>query len=773
MLEKIELLSPAGNIKCFQAALKSGADAIYMGINNFNARKMAENFTLEEYKKCILMAHILNVKVYLTLNTLVLDNEINDALKLVLELYNVGLDAIIIQDIGLAMKIHEIIPELSLHASTQMSVYSLEQVNFLKSIGFKRVVLARELTFDEIKYIKENTDIELEVFVHGALCVSFSGQCLMSKMIGDRSANRGSCAQPCRKKYSIVDINKNVLAGPNYILSKKDTYGLDYINKLKQIGITSLKIEGRNRTPEYVYTVTSIYRKYLNNSSTIVELKDIKKIMQVFNRSGLCKNYLDGLKKEESISYKTPKNTGLFLGKVISLKKEYIKLKLEEYIDLHDGIEIYSKNGKIISTIVTCIRDDDYNIINKKVESGNYVFLGDIKEKVSIGDIIYKTSNSRLNSETLRIIEDNSSYKKNEVYVSIFASLNSYVKLVANINGKSIEVVSKDICELSQNKALSKKDFEDNFSKNYDSLFILKIDKFCVDEDLFFKVSSLNNLRKELIKKLEEAFAIDRNLDIDKILHNLNNFDNNEATTICSNTNSLFIYSFDLYKDYIKYYEKFEDKNNISRIYINILYGYSNVDRIKDVIDKYKDLEIYLYIPNVVLKNGERYILENIEKIIKFGIKGFLLSSYHFFDLVKSFKEKYNLKIVADYKLNISNSLSCKFIKHIGFDELMPSVETDEKTLINMSKIIKLEVLKNNITVMTTRYCVLSSFLRDKTLDKCSMPCLKEKYKLMDEKNYTYDIYSSNIDCISEYVRHYKLNYSNEIVDKLSIRYAI
>jgi len=776
-MENIELLSPAGNIESFEAALKGKANAIYMGLENFNARAMAENFSIDDYKKCILKAHILNVKIYLTINTLIFDNEVEDALKIVLELYNVGLDAVIIQDIGLATKIHELVPDLPLHASTQMSVYSLEQVKFLEStIGFKRVVLAREITFDEIKYIKENTNIELEVFVHGALCVSFSGQCLMSKMIGDRSANRGSCAQPCRKRYSIVDKNNNVLVKPAYILSKKDTYGLEYINKLKDIGITSLKIEGRNRTPEYVYTVTSTYRKYLDENKTQIEISDVKSIMQVFNRSGLCKNYLENVKKEESISYKTPKNTGIYLGKVYSTKKDYIKLKLEENIDIHDGIEIYTKEGKLVSTIVTCIRDENYNIVNHEMKKGEYVFLGDIKGKVNKDDLIYKTSNSKLNREVQSIIQDNSNYKKREIKVDIFASLNEKIKYTFEINNKKIEVLSDDICEKSENKSLSKLDFENNFAKNHDSLFELKINKFDIENNLFIKVSVLNSLRIKLLNKLGEEFIIDRKIDIKKLISNSlskEKRNNEKENNLQDNNNSLFVYDYDENINYIKYYEKFDDKRKLSRLYINILYGYNNIDKIGSIIEKYKNLDVYLYIPNVVLKNGEEYINKNIDSIIKLGIKGFVLSSYHFYNLIIKYKEKYNLKLVADYKLNISNAISCKFIKDLGFDALMPSIETDEDTINNMKKIMNLEILKNKVTVMTTRYCVLSSFLRDKNNKKCSMPCLKNKYKLMDERNYTYDIYASYIDCISDYVRSYKSSYSDNINNNFSNRYSI
>ena len=236
-------------------------------------------FTLEDYIYCLDYAHIRGVKVYLTLNTLVEDDEIREALELLIALYSHGLDAVILQDIGLASIIRKLLPDLALHASTQMSAYSLEQVKFLESVGFNRVVLARELTLNEIKYITDNTNVEIEAFVHGALCVSVSGQCLLSLSIGNRSANRGACAQPCR----MVESN-------TYILSKKDIFGLDILEDILNANFLSLKVEGRNKSPEYVATVISIYRKYIDkykneeNISLLDEDKDM--LLQAFNRSG-------------------------------------------------------------------------------------------------------------------------------------------------------------------------------------------------------------------------------------------------------------------------------------------------------------------------------------------------------------------------------------------------------------------------------------------------------------------------------------------------------
>lgn len=262
-MNKFELLAPAGTYDAFIAATENGADAVYLGGKLFNARANASNFDNDELKKIVEYAHLRNVKIYVTMNTLLTNNELNEALDFAYDLYNMGIDAVIVQDLGLAKVLHERIPLLHLHASTQMTIYNLAGVKRLEALGFTRVVLARELSLDEIKYICDNTNLEIEVFVHGALCISYSGQCLMSSMIGDRSGNRGKCAQPCRLPYTLLKNGTPLKSG--YLLSPKDLCTIDYFSKLPNI--TSLKIEGRMKSPEYVATVVSAYRKAIDGKT--------------------------------------------------------------------------------------------------------------------------------------------------------------------------------------------------------------------------------------------------------------------------------------------------------------------------------------------------------------------------------------------------------------------------------------------------------------------------------------------------------------------------
>lgn len=750
---KIELLSPAGSIESFKAACQNGADAVYMGVDKYNARAMAVNFGINEYIECIEYAHIRGIKVYLTLNTLMYDDEIKEALDIVLKLYSKGLDAVIIQDIGLGMLIHKLIPKLPLHASTQMSVYSLDQVKYLEGIGFKRVVLARELSVDEIEYICKNTNLEIEVFIHGALCVSVSGQCLLSSTIGNRSANRGRCAQPCRMKYSLYNSKGKELISNSYILSKKDIFGLEYVNKLKEIGVTSLKIEGRNKNPEYVAGVTKNYRNAINNN---INSNTKQELMQLFNRGGISIGYFDGVKYKNSISLLSPKNTGIFLGKVIDKKGVYVKLKLEEDIDMHDGFEIYSED-KVISNIVTCIKNDKYVNVNSNMKKGEYVWIGDVKKSVKIGSNIYKTSSDKLNKKYRLTYSNNVENIKNKVEVEINILKDKKIFAKVFLNNICINIDIDYIPQLANNKELDKEAVISAFSKTQDIPFIFDFKKINIDNKLFVPVSILNELRRKIVYEILKSYKININVSneeksVEKLLNeevvqNIKIKDSNKV-------NAKFLYKYDNKVNYAK----------VDRLYIDIC------DYIKyreDILEKYKNVQIYIVIPNVVLSNKRKIILDNIDEIFKDNISGVLLGSFEFFKLVLEKKKQYNFVLVADYTLNISNIYSATFLVKEGFDVITPSYDMSITDIENMSRYVNVEIVEDYITVMASRYCILGSMLEDRKENKnCSMPCLKDRFYLKDDYGYKYYIINDSIDCIVRLVKQIR----NINLDSYNIR---
>lgn len=750
---KIELLSPAGSIESFKAACQNGADAVYMGVDKYNARAMAVNFGINEYIECIEYAHIRGIKVYLTLNTLMYDDEIKEALDIVLKLYSKGLDAVIIQDIGLGMLIHKLIPKLPLHASTQMSVYSLDQVKYLEGIGFKRVVLARELSVDEIEYICKNTNLEIEVFIHGALCVSVSGQCLLSSTIGNRSANRGRCAQPCRMKYSLYNSKGKELISNSYILSKKDIFGLEYVNKLKEIGVTSLKIEGRNKNPEYVAGVTKNYRNAINNN---INSNTKQELMQLFNRGGISIGYFDGVKYKNSISLLSPKNTGIFLGKVIDKKGVYVKLKLEEDIDMHDGFEIYSED-KVISNIVTCIKNDKYVNVNSNMKKGEYVWIGDVKKSVKIGSNIYKTSSDKLNKKYRLTYSNNVENIKNKVEVEINILKDKKIFVNVFLNNICINIDIDYIPQLANNKELDKEAVISAFSKTQDIPFIFDFKKINIDNKLFVPVSILNELRRKIVYEILKSYKININVsNEEKLVEKLLNEEvvQNIKIKDSHKVNAKFLYKYDNKVNYAK----------VDRLYIDIC------DYIKyreDILEKYKNVQIYIVIPNVVLSNKRKIILDNIDEIFKDNISGVLLGSFEFFKLVLEKKKQYNFVLVADYTLNISNIYSATFLVKEGFDVITPSYDMSITDIENMSRYVNVEIVEDYITVMTSRYCILGSMLEDRKENKnCSMPCLKDRFYLKDDYGYKYYIINDSIDCIMRLVKQIR----NINLDSYNIR---
>lgn len=297
----MELLAPAGSFSALCAAVQSGADAVYIGGSNFSARRSAVNFSLEEIKKAANYCHLRGVKLHVAANILIKESEVKDFLSYIGELNDAGVDAVIIQDIGMASIVHEMYPDLPLHASTQMTVASSKAAEQLKKMGFSRIVLARELSKEAIAEIARKVDIEIEVFAHGAICMSYSGQCLMSSIIGGRSGNRGMCAQPCRLPYKIEDKS-------GYLLSPKDLCMVKRLKELREIGVASLKIEGRLKRNEYVAAVVGVYRKYIDNPGKVT-FDDMKVLLDAFSRSGFTDGYFDGTIGKSMMCYDNPANS--------------------------------------------------------------------------------------------------------------------------------------------------------------------------------------------------------------------------------------------------------------------------------------------------------------------------------------------------------------------------------------------------------------------------------------------------------------------------------
>ena len=405
----VELLSPVGDFECLKAAVQNGADCVYFGATSFSARASASNFNLENLSQAIEYAKLRGVRTNLTLNTLIKDEEFEDAYNLAKKAYEFGIDAIIVQDLGLGLKLIKDFPDLAIHASTQMSVHNLQGVLKLQELGFKRVVLARELSAQEIEYICKNSNVEIECFIHGALCICYSGQCLFSSMIGGRSGNRGKCAQPCRLPYTLIDKEGSKIDN-GYIISPKDLCGLEFIPFLIDAGVTSFKIEGRMKTPEYVAIVTKIYRKYidlaLSGNNFVIDDNDKKDLLQVFNRGLSSTGHLEKDANTNLIYKDKPNNMGLPLGIVQNYNKNkgYITLKLKESIKVGDTISLENENGTY--TISELMKDNSKKLENIDIgKNGQTIVIGRMKGNIKLGDKVFKMSSRELNLSALESIK--------------------------------------------------------------------------------------------------------------------------------------------------------------------------------------------------------------------------------------------------------------------------------------------------------------------------------------------------------------------------------
>lgn len=352
-MKKIEILAPAGSFECVKAAINNGADAIYLGLKELNARKNASNFDEIELEQTIKYCHLCGAKVYLTLNILIFDREFSILNKVMDIACKFGIDAVIVQDLGVLKAVQEICPEMPIHCSTQMAVHNLKGVEFLQKLGASRVVLARELSFDEIKNITDNSDIEIEVFVHGALCMSVSGQCYMSAMIGSRSGNRGQCAQPCRLPHSVNEKN-------SFALSLKDLSSIENINKLIELGITSLKIEGRMKRPEYVASAVKSCYQALNQQKP-----DLEELQAVFSRSGFTNGYLESKLGKDMFGIREKKDV-VSANSVLKKLENTYKNQLGR---VEVGLKFVLKNNE---NVYLEMKDNDGNIVNS---------IGDIPQK--------------------------------------------------------------------------------------------------------------------------------------------------------------------------------------------------------------------------------------------------------------------------------------------------------------------------------------------------------------------------------------------------------
>lgn len=750
-----ELLSPVGDFESLKAAVQNGANAVYLGAASFSARAKATNFTGEELFKAIRYAKLRNVAVHLALNTLIKNEEFNDAINLAVSAYNNGVDAIIVQDLGLAAYLRKYYPEIPLHGSTQMTVHNLEGALQLEKLGFSRVVLSRELSIDEIKYIRENTKLELEVFIHGALCISYSGQCLLSSMIGGRSGNRGLCAQPCRLPYELIEETNNSIycLDKGYLMSPRDNFGMEYLPELIKMGINSFKIEGRMKTPTYVGIVTKHYKKYidlvlknlsldndklkqlinknLNNKNQDTLLTDKEEITQVFNRGGFSSGHFKPTANKELIFKDKPNNMGIYLGTIshINENKGHLKLKLENTISIGDRISINNESYTISELMI-----DNKNF--ETLEKGNIVKIGRMKSKISVGNKIYRIETAKLNKAIYPSFKEDKNFKKIKLRGELVLKENTPISFkVWSDDGffKNVtsEIVSEVVPQIALNKPITEEKVVEQLSKTGNTEFEFDYINVVMDNNLFVQMSVLNDLRRNTLEKLEH-------LVLQKYTRNLKS-PNISLPTVFENASNITgqnYKSISLLLNILNPNFAYNTLTDIDKLYVPLNYFVNS--KFEAILDLLTDsFNVYVYMPHI-LKDKKKQII-NFENIIsKFNIKGFVISHISQLETVS----KFGLDLIANFNLNTYSSLSIQNLVNNNFSCFTSSVELekDEINILNKNANIAQEVIVyGKIPVMTNGYCYLGK--SNKCYKECNKKCNNNsKFYLKDRMDFKFRI---------------------------------
>lgn len=657
-----ELLVPVGGKKQLIAAIENGADAVYLGGSLFNARINAPNFSDEELEEALSYAHARDVKIYVTMNTLIYENELFDALKYAAFLYKTGVDALIIQDTGLACLIRKYLPDFELHLSTQASVYNLEGVEMAEKLGFTRVVLARENTLEEIKKIHKNTGVELEVFIHGAICICYSGQCQFSRSIGGRSGNRGACAQPCRLKYTAD-------GGKNYALSPKDMATIDFLPQIIEAGAASLKIEGRMKSPEYVAVVTKIYRKYLDeysrNGEYEVSKEDRQALSQIFNRGSFTDAYFFKDNGEDFMSKRIAKHQGILIGKAISRVSETLVdviLDLGKELEIGDGVEF--DNAELSGNVISYMKENKDKTLR----------IGDVRGKIKKGDALYKISDKMQLLQVradLNRAESGKGTRKSYVNMQLTVELGKVAILIAESTGAWAEVFGKEEAQVAKNSPLSRERAEKQLAKLGDTPFALKAFKACIDENAIIPISELNQMRRKAVKLLVEKKSRKRNFSIENLKEE--QIYDGIAEKGENKNRVLELYFHEFEENYIREAVELLDGLKLKGILdkfdeLSLVISVSFLlnedcklkiamlkEKIESIFGDRKDekfLQIIPYIFPISKGKLDRYIDENFSETCKLASDGIYIGNL---GMLKKFEDKI---IFADYGLNVMNSLS-------------------------------------------------------------------------------------------------------------------
>lgn len=696
---KKELLSPVGNKECLYAAIHNGADAIYLGGKLFGARKFAGNFTNEELKEVVEYAHLYGVKVYVTVNTIIYNDEVDSLIKYVDYLYLIGVDALIMQDIGMISLVRERYPDLEINASTQIHNHNNYAISLLKELGIKKIVFDRELSLKEIESL--DNSIEKEVFIHGALCNSYSGCCLFSSMNGGRSGNRGECVQSCRLPYKLIKNNEYIDTPNKYLLSTRELNTSNRIKKLMDSDITSFKIEGRMKSPSYVGYITRIYRKLIDNyyQNRPLELTEEEQdnLKILFNRE-FTNGYLFN---DKVMNIKSSNHQGLEIGKVIEITPKKIKVKINKILYQEDGIR-FKNSG--LGMVTNMIYSDKGLLVNKGMP-GDIIYL-DNKINLKDRDILIKTSSAYLEKQILSVEE-----KKITITINVD---NDKIEFIDDKNNKVcsyIEVMP------AINRPTTKQEIEEKITKLGNTPFKVEDVNINIPENIFISMKTINETRRLLTEEL-----VNKRIKINRV--NKSNIEKLDYEEEINNNHEISVLART--KDQVEA----SLNSNVHRIYVDY-----------DLWKDYKEDErVFLRLPRVALDYN---IESNNVLVTELGA-------------VQRYKDS---NMVSDYYLNVVNNYSIKFLLDKGVKRVTLSPEIDYNNLDSFIKDKVELIIYGRIELMLTKSCPISDVLSScpcNTNDKYYIEDInKNRYPIVHKNCLTHIMHYKNIDYLGN-ISYYK-----------------
>lgn len=786
--EDIELLAPAGDWDCLRAAVANGADAVYFGVEKFNARARANNFVTDELPDIMSFLHLYGVKGFLTFNILMFEDELTEAKQLMEACIDAGVDAVIVQDLGLVRMIRELSPDFPIHGSTQMTITSPEAVDFTRPFRLERVVLGRENNLRQIKTIGEQGKLPMEVFVHGAICVSYSGQCLTSEMWGGRSANRGECAQACRLPYDLMVNGKHKPMGEvAYLLSPKDLAALELVPDLIKAGVTSFKIEGRMKSAEYVANVVDKYRKaidrYFAGQSVTPSKEELRELEQSFSR-GFTFGFLKGTDHKKLLDGTYPKSRGVFLGRVKQVLPDAVLCELEAPLKRGDGIVFDAgdptkdEEGGRVYDLRKKGRKLEGEVPGGVVE----VVLGrnDVNlKKIHTGDRVWKTNDPHLDKRLRQTFETDKPYRVFPVQVRVTGSVGQPLKTwwTDTNTGHSVYIESELVLEQAEKRPMGQGFLEEQFGRLGGTVFTLSGLEAHLNGDLILPMRELNQLRRRAVEELEKLRQEPRVY----IKRDIDEYGDSgipaepaapQLTALC---------------------RTLEQVKAVIGTDVNTVYAdFEFIKQFPAAVEAVKGAgkRIALATPRIHMP-GETGYFQNIVDLQPEAVLIRNTGALNWF--VKHRKDKpadHQPELIGDYSLNIANHKAAALFLDEGLNKVTPSYDLNIEQMMGLLRrtdTSKVElVIHQHLPMYHTEHCVYCTFLSEgNDFRNCGRPCEAHRVSLKDRIGMSHPVrvdegcrntvYNAIEQSGAEYLQHfielgipsYRVEFLEETPDKV------